>query len=139
LAELYIDSNVALEVAEFLRTAGHIAVTARQLGREGNTDNEHLLVASQDGRIFLTHNEQDFILLHDAWRRWSAAWGVAAHQAGILIVPQERRYGIDWRPEAVSQAVISCLQQGSPVAGYLFRRKEAGWGRRVGRDWILCG
>jgi hypothetical protein len=123
LAELYIDSNVALEVAEFLRAAGHTTVTARELRREGNSDDEHLLVASQHGRIFLTHNERDFILLHDAWQRWSAAWG---------------RYGIDWEPEEVSQAVIACLQRCSPIAGQLFRRKETGWERREGRDWIPC-
>ena len=138
MAELYIDSNVALEVAEVLRAAGHTTVTARELRREGNSDDEHLLVASQHGRIFLTHNERDFILLHDAWQRWSAAWGVAVHHAGILIVPQGRRYGIDWEPEEVSQAVIACLQRCAPIAGQLFRRKETGWERREGRDWIPC-
>ncbi len=139
MAELYIDSNVALEVAEFLRAAGHTAATVRDLRREGNSDDEQLLVASQHGRIFVTHNERDFILLHDAWQRWSAAWGVAAHHPGILIVPQGRRYGIDWGPEEVSQAVIACLQQCSPAADQLYRRTEAGWQRREGRDWIPCG
>ncbi|MGI8827131.1 MAG: DUF5615 family PIN-like protein [Chloroflexota bacterium] len=139
MPEFYIDNNVALEVAGFLRAAGHPAVTARDLHRETNSDDEQLLVASQHGHVFLTHNETDFILLHDAWQRWSAAWGVTAHHAGILIVPQGRRYGVDWEPEEVSEAVIACLQQCPPVAGHLFRRKEAEWERREGRDWIPCG
>jgi hypothetical protein len=138
LAAFYIDNDVALEAAQLLRVAGHSAITARDLGRERNTDGEQLLVASQLGHIFLTHNEEDFILLHDAWIRWSAAWGVAASHAGVLIVPQGRRYGVDWRAEEIAQSVIICLQDCSPVAGQLLRRKEAGWERRVGRDWQPC-
>lgn len=139
MSDFYIDNDVALEVAELLRAVGHTAVTARDLGREGSTDDEQLLVASQDGRIFVTHGEHDFILLHDAWQRWSAAWGVTAYHAGILIVPQGSRYGINWAAEAITQAVIACLEQCAPVAGQLFRRKQAGWQRRVGRDWLPCG
>jgi hypothetical protein len=139
LAAFYNDNDVAVEVAELLRAAGHTAVTARDLRREGNSDDEHLLVASQHGRIFLTHNERDFILLHDAWQHWSAVWGVATHHAGILIVPQGRRYGIDWGPAEVAQVVIACLQECSPAANQVYRRKEAGWQRREGREWIPWG
>jgi len=139
LADFYLDNDVALEAAELLRDAGHTAVTVRDLGREGDADDEHLLIASQQGRIFVTHNEGDFVLLHDAWQRWSAAWEAAAHHAGVLIVPQGARYGLDWTPAAVAQAILDCLQQCSPAANQLYRRKEAGWQRRVGRDWVPCG
>lgn len=138
MANFYIDNDVALEVAEFLSAVGHTAGTARAVGREGSTDEEQLLVASQGGRIFVTHSEHDFISLHDAWQRWSAAWGVAVQHAGVLIVPQGRRYGMNWAADAISPAVIVCLEQCAPVAGHLFRRKQAGWQRRVGRDWVPC-
>jgi hypothetical protein len=138
LALFYIDNDVALQVAQLLRLAGHTAMTARDLGRERSTDDEHLLVASQLGHIFLTHNEEDFILLHDAWLRWSAGWGVVTRHAGVLIVPQGRRYGVDWHAQEIVQSVIICLEQCSPVSGQLFRRKEEGWERRMGRDWLPC-
>jgi hypothetical protein len=138
LANFYIDSNVALEVADRLRVASHTAVTARDLRREGNSDDEHLLLASQQGQIFVTHNERDFILLHDAWKRWSVAWGVAEKHAGVLVVPQGRKYGTDWGAEQIVRAVMACLQQCPPVTGGLFRYKGAGWERREGRDWVPC-
>ncbi len=73
MAAFYIDNDMALEVADLLRATGHTAATARDLRREGDSDDEQLLVASQQSRIFVTHNESDFILLYDAWQRWSAA------------------------------------------------------------------
>jgi hypothetical protein len=101
-------------------------------------DDEQLLVASQLGYTFLTHNESDFILLHDAWHRWSAAWGIEAGHGGIIIVPQGRRYGIEWRAKEIAPSVIACLHTCSPIAGHLFRLKEAGWQRREGKDWLPC-
>jgi predicted nuclease of predicted toxin-antitoxin system len=84
LAAFYIDDDVALEVARLLHVSGHAAVTARDIGREGDRDDEQLLVASQQDHIFLTHNEADFVLLHDAWQRWSNAWGVSARHSAAF-------------------------------------------------------
>jgi hypothetical protein len=138
LADFYIDNDVALEVARLLNVSGHTAVTARDVGREGDRDEEQLLVASQQGHIFLTHNEADFVLLHDAWQRWSEAWGVPARHAGILIVPQGRRYGLDWGSEQIARSVVDCLHECSPISGRLFRRTGAGCERREGRYWVPC-
>lgn len=139
MASFYVDNDVAQEVAGLLSSDGHSVVTARDLQREADTDDEQLLVAAESGRVFLTHSERDFVLLHDAWRRWSAAWGVSARHSGIVIVPQGIRYGIDWDAEEITRAVVRCLQQCTPVAGRLLRRKEGGWQRREGRDWVACG
>ena len=138
MATFSSDNNVALEVADLLRAAGHAAVTARDLGLEGASDDEQLLVASRQGRIFVTHNERDFILLHDAWQRWTEARGVADRHAGILIVPQGTRYGVDWGATRIAQELITGLHRCRPVANELFRRKEAGWERRVGKGWSPC-
>jgi hypothetical protein len=127
LAEFYIDNDVALEVAHLLQVNGHTVATARDVGRERDRDDEQLLVASQQGHIFLTHNETDFVLLHDAWQRWSEAWGVSARHGGILIAPQGRRYGLNWGAEQITRSVVDCLTECSPISGRLFRRKEAGW------------
>ena len=103
---------------------------ARVLGREGSTDDEQLLVASQDGRILVTHSEQDFILLHYTWQRWAAAWGVTAQHAGILIVPQGRRHGIKWAADAISQAVTMTFEECEPVASISQQSSE-----RPTRSW----
>jgi hypothetical protein len=133
VADFYTDHNVARAVAEFLRVAGHAAVTARGLGLEEASDDEQLLTAAQHNRIFITHNESDFILLYDAWQRWASAWGVPAAHAGILIVPQGRRYGIDWDARQISQEVLLCHRICSPLSNALLQRNEPGWSRRLGR------
>jgi hypothetical protein len=136
VADFYTDHDVARKVAELLRAAGQGAVTARDLRLESATDDEQLLVAAQHGRIFATHNESDFILLHDAWHRWSTAWGVSAQHAGIVIVPQGRKYGRDWDAVQIATELVLCLKTCAPLASGLFRRKEAGWERRQGRRWV---
>lgn len=86
---IYSDQNVALEVVDLLRARGHRVVTTRDLGREGATDDAQLLTAVEHGLTLLTHDIADYVLLHDAWRRWSRAWNVAPRHEGILIVPQD--------------------------------------------------
>lgn len=138
LAAFYLDHAVAREVAVLLRAAGHGASTAREFRSERATDDEQLLIAAERGQIFITHNESDFILLHDAWQRWRAAWSVRREHSGILIVPQGRKYGIDWAPAQIAQEVLRCLQDGGPLANRLYRYKQTGWEHREGHDWIPC-
>lgn len=138
MAELYLDSNVAIEVADWLQASGHVAATARELRRENDSDDEHLLAASQYGYIFVTHNESDFVLLHDAWIRWAAAWHISHRHAGILIVPQGTKYGIDWDPKPIADAILIALRDCGPREGEVFRRKQHGWERRQGKDWKAC-
>ncbi len=71
MASIYLDHAVSAHIAARLRYYGHYAVTARELGLDAAKDDEHLLVAAQRSWIFVTHDEGDFTLLHDAWRRWS--------------------------------------------------------------------
>ena len=66
---------------------GPDVLLASDLGMERATDDEQLLVAANLNRILVTCDRKDFILLHDAWHRWSAAWNVVAHHAGILVIP----------------------------------------------------
>ena len=75
MAECHVDHNVARGVVVRLRLRGHTLVTAVELGLERGQDDLHLLQASRQARVLLTHNLSDFARLHDAWRRWSIAWG----------------------------------------------------------------
>ncbi|MDQ2741137.1 MAG: DUF5615 family PIN-like protein [Chloroflexota bacterium] len=122
--------------SRLLRAAGHDAVTAHDLRLSDATDDLHLLTAAQQGRIFVTHNENHFVLLHDAWLRWTAAWGISADHAGVVVVPQGTRYGVDWDAAHIAEELLACLQYCTPLTNGLFRRKAAGWERRQGRDWI---
>lgn len=73
MAAFYLDHNVALETARLLRKAGHSATTAREIGLAAVRDDEHLPRSASERRTLVTHNAGDFILLHDAWLRWSRA------------------------------------------------------------------
>lgn len=88
VANLYHDHNVAREITHSVRRAGHLVTTARDIGMDRAKDDEQLLVAAQRNWILVSHNREDFFLLHDAWRRWSRAWGVTTTHPGILVVAQ---------------------------------------------------
>ena len=88
MARFQRDHNVSRQIADLLRARGHDVVTARELGLEDAADDVHMLAAIQASRVFVTHNRADFVLLHYAWRRWTAAWRVSRPHRGILVVPQ---------------------------------------------------
>ena len=88
MVAVYIDHDVSAQIAALLRNDGHDVLTTRERHLTRASDDEQLLVASQQGRVLITHNARDFVLLHNAWRRWSAAWQVTAVHAGILVIPQ---------------------------------------------------
>jgi uncharacterized protein DUF5615 len=90
VAKFSIDANIPASFAGFLQASGHDVMTARQLGLTDAPDDKHLLMAAMAGRILITHDEEDFILLQGAWLRWTYAWGIHAttQHAGILVLPQ---------------------------------------------------
>lgn len=93
---------------------GHTARTALDLGLAHAGDDEHLLIAAQNGWILVSHNRKDFNLLHDGWRRWSAAWGVIALHGGILIIPQS------WPAKRTASEIDSFIQTGVLLANQLY-------------------
>jgi hypothetical protein len=130
LAQLYADHNLSFYVVTGLRRRGHEVVTARDLGLDHATDDEHFLAATR-GWILLSHNEKDFILLHDAWHRWSATWGIAAHHAGVIIPPQE------WPRERIVREVATLLRTERSFDNELLLWKSSrGWIHRDHRyEW----
>ena len=82
------------------------------------------MLAAQRGQIFVTHNHADFFLLHDTWRRWSAAWQVDVKHAGILVIPQ-------WPADRIAREVDDFLQRESLLFNELYHWKPSqGWVRR---------
>ena len=65
MAALYTDHNVARALARLLQARGHAVTTAHDLGLDGASDDEHLLVAAQRGWTLITNNRDDFVLLHN--------------------------------------------------------------------------
>lgn len=60
----YLDEDVPLSFGEALRVRGVDALSTQQAGNKGFTDLEQLLFADEHGRVIITHNKKDFILLH---------------------------------------------------------------------------
>jgi hypothetical protein len=125
VASFYTDHDVALQLAMLLRQHGHMAFTARDIGLERAGDHEHLLTAAQRGWILVTHNRQDFFLLHDAWRRWFPVFNVSAVHAGILVLP----HGL---PSQTVQRLEDFLLSGLPLSNELYVwRPMSGWTHRL--------
>ena len=132
MVRLYLDSDVSIRLAPLLRAAGHDAATTEELGQRGATDDEQLLTAVRETRTVVTHNRKDFLLLHDAWRRWPAAVGaVFPSHPGILVLDHR----LDPELAPVLAAFLAAAPP-APAAGELYWwRVGSGWHRRGERRW----
>ena len=119
MARLYIDQNVALAVTVAASAAGHDVLFAGNIGLKSAWDDLHLLTATRLGRILVTY-DADFLLLHHAWRRWSAEWGVSPQHAGILVTPQPPVC----TPTRGAQALLDFLARGIVVTNELWQWTE---------------
>lgn len=89
MGTFYTDHNFSQRISEHLTE--HIVYTARQHNKEQADDSEHLLFAATNEWTLVTHNIKDFLLLHQAWRLWSQAWGVTPKHSGILALDPSLR------------------------------------------------
>jgi hypothetical protein len=119
---LFADHNIARPAVARLRALGYDIVASREVAYDRANDDETLSFAARTGRILLTHDVEDFELLHDAWSRWSTEWGVERHHAGILILPQE------WPNDRKAQEIDAFLKTDLDLTNRLFRWKAStGW------------
>ena len=61
---LYIDEDVDVALAAALRQRGIDVLTAQGAGTLRLRDEDQLAFATQEGRVFFTHNRGDFARLH---------------------------------------------------------------------------
>jgi hypothetical protein len=123
LAALYLDANVSRHIVGPLERDGHDVLETHRIGQSRAWDNEQLLLAAESGRIFVTHNFEDFRLLHAAWTLWSAAWGVAPSHAGILVLDQHSH-------QQLALTITAFIQRGLPLRTQLYRWQHVrGWSR----------
>ena len=121
MAHFYLDENIPIQVARELPHWGHHGITVRDQGLLRAGDDEHLLLAAQRGWIFVTRNRDDFILLHNAWQRWTRAWQVQEQHAGILITPHE------WVAAQTALEVHQFVQTGLPLQNQIYEWRQGRW------------
>jgi hypothetical protein len=128
VADLYLDHNVAAQLAELLHARGHTAQTVGSFGLATASDDALLLRAAQDACIFVTHNWSDFRLLHDAWRRWSAAWAITATHAGVLVILTRPVWDTQRAAEEIDRLLTALPDTGHTVTNQLYRwHRDRGW------------
>lgn len=129
MARFYTDEDIPSRLVQLLYDSDqhHDVITTRNVNKQGDSDADQLLTATQQRRILLTHNEDDFLLLHLAWHRWSRHWGVnpPPSHTGIVAVPQQRSYPFQNMVNELDWLVSS----GQPLANELYRwhRNLNGW------------
>lgn len=124
VANYFLDADVGDGLADLLAPKGHPTVTTKQASRLNAFDDEQLLIATDLGRLLITHDKDDFLLLHRAWRSFARRWGVQpeAH-AEIIVVPQRREV-----PYIRTAAEIDTLIRGEKDLRGRFFRLDRRWG-----------
>lgn len=126
MAAFFFDNCTSLRIGRWLRGRGHSVMSTHDIHVEEAEDSEILLYAGPQGLIVVTHNEKDFVPLHQA--------GTTEH-AGILAVPQVS-------PEnaaSIGLQIDWLVSSGRPMANELYRfRLDAGWQRWDGdrATWV---
>lgn len=126
MAAFQLDHNVPARLRWLLHAAGHDVISAREQGLDRAPDADLLLAAAAAGRLLVTHNLRDFVMLHRAWRRWPIAWGVAPapEHSGILVIPQPPHV----QPDDLAWAIEALLAGGTPIVNGLWRWvPSTGW------------
>ncbi len=76
----YLDTDIAVALAEQLRHNGFDAISARELGQHEWSDAEHLAYAVSQERAIVTRNRDDFLRLYDEY------WQAGKTHYGVIIV-----------------------------------------------------
>ena len=126
MALCYADEDVTEDIAPLLRSRGHHSLTTTAAGNKGFKDPRQLAFAAREGRVLITANRLDFVMLQEAWLRWSRDWEAEAHavHAGILIIPSGSGRLAVRRADEVDRL----LSSGIDLGNRLFRRRaDVGW------------
>jgi predicted nuclease of predicted toxin-antitoxin system len=94
-ARLLLDEDVTPRLAAHLREDGFDAYHVDELHRSGLTDGEQLAFAAAAGRVLVTHNRDDFLLLASEW------WIGDRHHAGVIYAQQQPLAALDRRLRAL--------------------------------------
>lgn len=79
--KVYLDENVNLHLATALHQQGYDATHALAEGNRKVSDEQHLRIATGQGRAIVTHNFADFVRLHTEFLQR------IEHHEGIILIP----------------------------------------------------
>lgn len=129
---LYFDEQVSHHLIDPIVARGIDVTTVNLLGHKGLSDPVQLLRATELGRVVVTHNVADFILLHEAWLAWSDAWDARNHSehSGILVVHPVKAPSF----EHMAGQIVDLLQWADSLVNRLFSwDAKNGWQESVER------
>ncbi len=109
--KIYLDDDSAHPLlVKLLVRDGHDVVIPVNAGLAGRKDPQHFKFAIGDNRVLLTHNHEDFKLLHELVRF------VGGHHPGVLVVRRDNDAKRDLRPPGIVRALRKLLAAGIPLA-----------------------
>ena len=107
---LYLDDDSVMpRLVRLLRQAGHDVALPADLNTAGADDPIHLRYAIRDRRLLLSHNYDDFLLLHEL------VLESQGHHAGILVVRRENNPQRDMKPPHIVRAITNLIAAAAPV------------------------
>jgi hypothetical protein len=96
----YLDDDSAQNLlVQLLRQAGHDVLIPADVGLAGQTDPIHLLHAMREQRVLLSHNYDDFRILHELPIEGQE------HHPGMLIVRRDNDPRRDLKPAGIVRAI----------------------------------
>lgn len=99
---LYLDDDsVDGAVIRRLADGGHDVLTPNEAGTARHADPVHFMCAIRTGRILLTHDHEDFTLLHDL------VLVAGGHHPGILVIRRDNNPTRDMSPRAIIRAIYN--------------------------------
>jgi len=90
VARFFLDNNVSHALQALLTADQHTVTTSRAHGLAGRDDVAQLLAAVDLQAVLVTHDREDFLLLHGAWLALAARWQQAEEHHSIVILPQAK-------------------------------------------------
>lgn len=127
-----LDEDVAHPLAGLLRFRGWDVDSAKEPGRLRLSDVQALLRAAADGQTLITHNNNHFQALHEAWVTWRWRWSIEVEQATGVQVSLSRHAGILILPQIDVRELVPILEEFEHDRNSIADRLFA-WSR--GRRW----
>ena len=114
MALFYLDNDVSVRLCPLLQGVGHQTIHTRERTQQRAHDEVQLVTALDLGGSLITHNYNDFAMLHRAWDLWRSRWGVSELHPPIIVLP----HGPDVQ---LMQYVMTLLSSGLPGPSTLYR------------------
>jgi predicted nuclease of predicted toxin-antitoxin system len=81
---LYLDEDVAVQLARALQQRGIDVRTTQNAGMAQSSDEQQVAFAAEQRRAILTHNKRDFILIHQKYLEQGDK------HSGIIVADQDK-------------------------------------------------